>query len=120
MTLHLSHRKGIRAELIAQEYFLEKGYLVFSALRGIGPIDFITLDKDNNIRYFDVKTRGRRSDNTKICRSNKRIPGIRIEILYVDLESKEITTGLTKKAWHKKYKFDRDKKGQYNGKVIER
>ena len=35
------HKKGLRAELLAQAYFLEKGFRVFSALGGLGPIDFI-------------------------------------------------------------------------------
>ena len=44
MSLNEKHAKGIRAELIAQEYFVNKGYKVFRALHGIGPIDFINLD----------------------------------------------------------------------------
>ena len=50
------HKKGIRAELIAHEYFIKKNYKVFPALHSMGPIDLIVLDKDNNIRYIDIKT----------------------------------------------------------------
>jgi hypothetical protein len=60
------HRKGVQAELLAQEYFIKENY-IFPALHGIGPIDFVVLDVDNHVRFFDVK--GKRSDGTKICRA---------------------------------------------------
>ncbi len=121
MSLNEKHIKGLRAELLAQEYFVKKGYKVFRALHGIGPIDFITLDNENNIRYFDVKTYSIRSDGTKICRTNNKLPGIRIEIVYVDLETGEVKEHLfDKHKWHEKYKIGRNDKGQFNGRVVER
>ena len=121
MSLNEKHIKGIRAELLAQEYFVNKGYKVFRALHGVGPIDFITLDNENNMRYFDVKTNAKRSDGTKICRTNNKVPGLRIEIVYVDLVTSEVREhSFDKGEWHKKYKIDRNEKGQYNGKVLER
>ena len=121
MTLDIKHSKGLRAELLAQEYFVKKGYKVFRALHGIGPIDFITLDAKNEIRYFDVKTNAKRADGTKICRTNNKIPGIRIEIVYVDLDTGEVKEhNFDKGEWHKKYKIERNTNGQYNGKVVER
>ncbi|MDB2683469.1 hypothetical protein N9Y58_01180 [Alphaproteobacteria bacterium] len=115
------HKKGLQAELIAQEYFIKENYRVFPALHGIGPIDFIVLDVDNNVRFFDVKTNGKRSDGTKICRVNNKIPGIRIEIVYVDIDNKTVSVGdYDKYLWHKKYKIDKDNKGKYTGRIVKR
>jgi len=115
------HRKGIRAELIAHEYFIKKNYKVFPALHGIGPIDFITLDDNNIIRYFDVKTNSLRSNGTKICRTNNKIPGIKIEIVYVNLDTGEVKEyNSDKSKWHKKYKIGKDIKGRYTGEIIKK
>ena len=73
------------------------------------------------MRYFDVKTNAKRSDGTKICRTNNKVPGLRIEIVYVDLDTNEVREhNFDKGEWHKKYKIDRNEKGQYNGKVLAR
>ena len=120
MILDIKHKKGVRAEALAKEYFVENDYLVFSAEGGIGPIDLITI-KEGETRYFDVKTNAKRADGTKICRTNNKVPGIKVEIVYVDLDTKEVKEhNFSKGEWHKKYKIDRNQKGHYNGKVIER
>ena len=109
MSLNEKHIKGIRAELLAQEYFVDKGYKVFRALHGVGPIDFITLDNENNIRYFDVKTNAKRSDGTKICRTNNKVPGLRIEIVYVDLVTSEVREhSFDKGEWHNNEDWEPD------------
>ena len=101
-------KKGLRAELLAQAYFIEKGFRVFAAVGGLGPIDFIAVDKDNNVRYFDVKFKSYRKDGTKICRVNKKVKGVKIEIVYVDLFSGEISVAQhDQKEWHKRYKMNR-------------
>ena len=113
--------KGVRAELLAQNYLIQKGYLIFPALHNQGPIDIVTLDKDTNHRYFDVKTFAKRKDGTKICRTNKKIPGIKIEILYVNLETGKVSESLLDKVeWHKNYIVSKDEKGLYTGKVLRR
>ena len=89
MMLNEKQTKGIRAEALAKEYFVENDYLVFSAEGGVGPIDLITI-KDGETRYFDVNTNAKRADGTKICRTNNKVPGIKVEIVYVDLETQEI------------------------------
>ena len=120
MILNEKQTKGIRAEALAKEYFVENDYLVFSAEGGIGPIDLITI-KDGETRYFDVKTNAKRADGTKICRTNNKVPGIKVEIVYVDLDTKEVKEHkFDKGEWHKRYKIGRNEKGHYNGKVIER
>ena len=113
------HRKGIRAELIAHEYFVNKNYRVFPALHNNGPIDFVTLDWDNKIRFFDVKTNSFRSNGTKICRTNNKIPGVNIEILYVDLDTKEVKEHTYDiNNWYNKFKPNRDKKGKFKRKAL--
>ena len=92
------HKKGIRAELIAHEYFIKKNYKVFPALHSMGPIDLIVLDKDNNIRYIDIKTNSFRSNGTKIYRTNNKIRGIKIEIVYVDVDTMKIIDTQTRKV----------------------
>jgi len=120
MSLHEKHKKGIRAEALAKEYFVNKDFLVFSAEGGVGPIDIITI-KGGETRYFDVKTNSKRADGTKIHRTNNKVPGLRIEIVYVDLVTSEVREhSFDKGEWHKKYKIDRNEKGQYNGKVLAR
>ena len=89
MSLIEKHKKGIRAEALAKEYFVNKDFLVFSAEGGVGPIDIITI-KGGETRYFDVKTNSKRADGTKIHRTNNKVPGINVEIVYVDLETQEI------------------------------
>ena len=115
------HKKGLRAELLAQAYFLEKGFRVFSALGGLGPIDFIAIDKNNKIRYFDVKFKSYRKDGTKICRVNNKVEGVKIEIVYVDLFSGEISVAQhNTREWHKRYKIGKDERGKYTGEILER
>jgi hypothetical protein len=46
---------------------------------------------------------------------------IKIEIVYVDDEGKvEFALAQGREEWAKKFKVDRNEKGQYNGKVISR
>jgi hypothetical protein len=90
MLLHDSHRKGICSELLAKEYFIKKGYLVFSPENAAGPIDLITLDEQNNICFYDVKTNNLRKNGKKIYRANNKVKGINIVTVYVDVETKEI------------------------------
>ena len=57
----------------------------------------------------------------KLKDENNKVPGLRIEIVYVDLVTSEVREhSFDKGEWHKKYKIDRNEKGQYNGKVLER
>ena len=40
------HIKGDRAELIAQEFFIEKGFYVFNNISQHGPVDMAVPDRD--------------------------------------------------------------------------
>ena len=43
------HIKGDRAELIAQEFFIKKGFYVFNNISQHGPVDMVVMDKDGYI-----------------------------------------------------------------------
>ena len=67
------------------------------------------------------------NDNTIIVNASYKITdlqdlfGIKVEIVYVDLDTKEVKEHkFDKGEWHKRYKIGRNEKGHYNGKVIER
>ena len=76
---------------------------------------------DGKTRYFDVKTNAKRKDGTKICRTNNKVPGIRIEIIYVDIDTKEVKEHtFDKNEWHKRYKIGRNEKGHYTGEILKR
>ena len=120
MILNEKATKGLKAESLAMHYLIEKGYLVFQAVGGVGPIDLIGI-LDGKTRYFDVKTNAKRKDGTKICRTNNKVPGIRIEIIYVDVDTKEVKEHtFDKNEWHKRYKIGRNEKGHYTGEVLKR
>ena len=57
------HIKGDRAELIAQEFFIEKGFFVFNNVSAQGPVDMAGMDKDGNIMLVDVKALSLRTKN---------------------------------------------------------
>ena len=46
MTRNKKHIKGDQAELIAQEFFIKKGYYVFNNISQHGPVDMVILDND--------------------------------------------------------------------------
>ena len=55
MARNSKHIKGDRAELIAQEFFIEKGFYVFNNISQHGPVDMAIMDKDGHIMLIDVK-----------------------------------------------------------------
>lgn len=86
-----TRRKGILAELIAQEWLIEQGFWVFTPIGQHGPIDIIAVSKSGTPHYFDVKTLSRRKDGTSISRVKKDFQkNIDLRFLYVDLETKTV------------------------------
>ncbi len=85
------HVKGRTAENLAEIYFLNKGYHVFSNISQQGCIDMVVINKDNKVIKVDVKSICRRKrDNHKINRSRTPLQKLLdVEILYVDTEKKE-------------------------------
>ena len=55
MTRNKKHIKGDQAELIAQEFFIKKGYYVFNNISQHGPVDMVVLDNDGYTLLIDVK-----------------------------------------------------------------
>ena len=121
-----AQQKGDACELEAAAYFRKLGYLIFQRMSG--PIDLVLVHQETGeTRYVDVKykntrqgtkTLGRRINRTVTSPLKKYIT---IEIVYVDDEGKvEFPSAQGREEWAKKYKVDRNEKGQYNGKVINR
>ena len=121
-----TRQKGDTCELFAAAYFRKLGYLVFHKMSG--PIDLVLVhQKTGETRYVDVKYRSmRQGTTTRGQRINRTITSllkkyIKIEIVYVDDEGKvEFPFAQGREEWAKKYKVDRNEKGQYNGKIINR
>ena len=121
-----TRQKGDASELFAAAYFRKFGYLIFHKMRG--PIDLVLVHQETGeTRYFDVKSKNtRQGTKTKGRRINRTISSplkkyIKIEIVYVDDEGKvEFPYAQGREEWAKTYKVDRNKKGQYNGKILNR
>ena len=86
------HIKGDRAELIAQEFFIEKGFYVFNNISQHGPVDMAVMDKDGNIMLVDVKALSLRTKNGwKVNRvPTKEQDKLGIELVFVNLDTKEV------------------------------
>ena len=83
------HIKGDRAELIAQEFFIEKGFYVFNNISQHGPADMAVMDKDGNIMLIDVKALSLRTKNGwKVNRTpTKEQAKLGVELVFVDLDT---------------------------------
>ena len=121
-----TQQKGDTCELFAAAYFRKLGYLIFQRMSG--PIDLVLVHQETGeTRYVDVKCKNtRQGTKTKGCRINRTVTSplkkyIKIEIVYVDDEGKvEFPFAQGREEWAKKFKVDRNEKGQYNGKVLNR
>jgi len=86
--MNVKHKKGIIAECYAKAWLLENfNCMVYTPENGLGPIDIIARYKDGSVRYFDVKSVSRRKDKSLINRGSK---DKKIEIIYVNLKTKEV------------------------------
>ena len=56
MARNNKHIKGDRAELIAQEFFIEKGFYVFNNISQHGPVDMAVMDKEPNDLEHQIDT----------------------------------------------------------------
>ena len=121
-----TRQKGDTCELFAAAYFRKLGYLIFNKMSG--PIDLVLVHQETGeTRYVDVKSKNtRQGTKTMGRRINRTITSplkkyIKIEIVYVDDGGKvEFPFARGREEWAKKFKVDRNEKGQYNGKVISR
>ena len=89
--LDQTRRKGILAELIAQQWLVEQGFWVFVPLGQHGPIDIIAISKSGRAHYFDVKTLSRRKNGRPVARVKKDFQKmIDLQLLYVDITTRDV------------------------------
>ena len=83
------HIKGDRAELIAQEFFIKKGFYVFNNISQHGPVDLMIMDNDGHVMLIDVKALSLRTKNGwKVNRiPTKEQAKLGVELVFVDLET---------------------------------
>ena len=103
MPRNSKHIKGDQAELIAQEYFIKKGYSVFKNISAQGPVDMVILDNDGYTLLIDVKAISLRSKNGwKVNRApSKEQNRLGIEIVYVNLDTREVLDHMPRKGNYK-------------------
>ena len=103
MPRNKKHIKGDQAELIAQEFFIKKGFYVFNNISQHGPADMCVLDHDGYIMLVDVKAISLRSKNGwKVNRApSKEQNRLGIEIVYVNLDTREVLDHMPRKGNYK-------------------
>tara|TARA_R100000742_G_C4272170_1_gene91278 strand:- start:1171 stop:1533 length:363 start_codon:yes stop_codon:yes gene_type:complete len=98
------HIKGDLAELIAAEFFLNKGFYVFRNMSQHGPADLTVLDNEGNVILVDVKALSLREKNgwkvTRTCSAEQDRLGI--QLLYVNLDTREVLDHAPRKGKYKK------------------
>ena len=92
MTRNNKHIKGDQAELIAQEFFIKKGFYVFNNISQHGPADMCVLDHDGYIMLVDVKAVSLREKNGwKVNRSaTEEQKRLGVHLLFVNLDTREV------------------------------
>ena len=103
MTRNSKHIKGDQAELIAQEFFIKKGYYVFNNISQHGPVDMVVLDKDGYTLLVDVKAISLRSKNGwKVNRvPSEEQEKLGVHIVYVNLDTREVLDEMPSKRKNK-------------------
>ena len=92
MTRNNKHIKGDQAELIAQEFFIKKGFYVFNNISQHGPADMVVLDNDGYTLLIDVKAVSLREKNGwKVNRSaTEEQKRLGVHLLFVNLDTREV------------------------------
>ena len=103
MPRNKKHIKGDQAELIAQEYFIKKGFYVFKNISQHGPVDMVVLDKDGYTMLVDVKAISLRTKNGwKVNRApTKEQDLLGVHLCYVNLDTKEVLDKMPTKQKNK-------------------
>ena len=104
MTRDNKHIKGDQAELIAQEFFVKKGFYVFKNISQHGPVDMAVMDPDGNILLLDIKALSLRSKNAwKVNRTpTDEQCRLGVQLLFVDLVTGKVMDDLPPKKKYKK------------------
>ena len=95
------HIKGDRAELIAQEFFIEKGFYVFNNISQHGPVDMDIMDNDGHIMLIDVKALSLRTKNGwKVNRvPTEEQSKLGVQLIFVNLDTKEVLDEVPNKRY---------------------
>ena len=103
MARNKKHIKGDQAELIAQEFFIKKGYYVFNNISQHGPVDMVVLDKDGYTLLVDVKAISLRSKNGwKVNRvPSEEQERLGVHLVYVNLDTREVLDEMPSKRKNK-------------------
>ena len=103
MTRNKKHIKGDQAELIAQEYFIKKGFYVFKNISQHGPVDMVVMDKEGYTILIDVKAISLRAKNGwKVNRSpSKEQNLLGVHLCFVNLDTREVLDEMPSKQNYK-------------------
>ena len=103
MTRNNKHIKGDQAELIAQEFFIKKGFYVFNNISQHGPADMCVLDHDGYTLLVDVKAISLRSKNGwKVNRvPSEEQEKLGVHLVYVNLDTREVLDEMPSKRKNK-------------------
>ena len=95
------HIKGDRAELIAQEFFIKKGFYVFNNISQHGPVDMAIMDKEGHIMLIDVKALSLRTKNGwKVNRvPTEEQSKLGVQLIFVNLDTKEVLDEVPNKRY---------------------
>ena len=95
------HIKGDRAELIAQEFFIKKGFYVFNNISQHGPVDLMIMDKDGHVMLIDVKALSLRTKNGwKVNRvPTEEQSKLGVQLIFVNLDTKEVLDEVPNKRY---------------------
>ncbi len=102
------HIKGDRAELIAQEFFIKKGFYVFNNISQHGPVDIMIMDNDGHVMLIDVKALSLRTKNGwKVNRiPTKEQAKLGVQLVFVDLETGNVMEDVPAKKDYKNNVID--------------
>ena len=97
------HIKGDRAELIAQEFFIKKGFYVFNNISQHGPVDLMIMDNDGHVMLVDVKALSLRTKNGwKVNRApTKEQSKLGVELVFVNLDTGDVLEDVPERKNHK-------------------
>ena len=95
------HIKGDRAELIAQEFFIKKGFYVFNNISQHGPVDLMIMDNDGHVMLIDVKALSLRTKNGwKVNRvPTEEQSKLGVQLIFVNLDTKEVLDEVPNKRY---------------------
>ena len=87
--------------MIAQEFFIEKGFYVFNNISQHGPVDMAIMDKDGHIMLIDVKALSLRTKNGwKVNRvPTEEQSKLGVQLIFVNLDTKEVLDEVPNKRY---------------------